>query len=128
MAARIASSTAVAVHPGYSASHGLSNLLVANCPGRSPLPGESWSIDFRQNAPILKDHDQGNRVMYEASTIIGTCIDCIAPGSLAATLSVIAIGVALAVQSERRKLVPVKSRSYREARTAQSRVNFQQTP
>ena len=55
--------------------------------------------------------------MYEASTIIGTCIDCIAPGSLAATLSVIAIGVALAVQSERRKLVPVKAPFTRKIQT-----------
>jgi hypothetical protein len=49
--------------------------------------------------------------MYEVPNVIGTCINCIAPGSLAATLAVIAIGVGLAVQAERRKQVPAKSRA-----------------
>jgi hypothetical protein len=42
------------------------------------------------------------RTVYEP-TIIGTCINCIAPGSLLATLTVIMVGIGIAVQSERRK-------------------------
>jgi hypothetical protein len=41
--------------------------------------------------------------MFEAPAIIGTCINCIAPGSLLATLTVIVIGIGIAVHSERRK-------------------------
>jgi hypothetical protein len=41
--------------------------------------------------------------MVEAPAIIGTCINCIAPGSLLATLTVIVIGIGIAVQHERRK-------------------------
>jgi hypothetical protein len=52
--------------------------------------------------------------MYEAPTIIDTCVNCIAPGSLSATLAVIAIGVAFAVQSERRKLAPAVKRLQRQ--------------
>ncbi len=43
--------------------------------------------------------------MYEAPIIIGTCINCIAPASLLATLAVIAIGIVVAVRYERRKVV-----------------------
>jgi len=46
--------------------------------------------------------------MFEASTIIGTCIDCIAPGSLSATLALIAIGAGIALTAERRKLARVQ--------------------
>jgi len=38
----------------------------------------------------------------ETFPIVGTCINCTAPASLLATMTVIAIGVALAVRSERR--------------------------
>lgn len=47
--------------------------------------------------------------MFETA-IIGTCMSCIAPASLSATIAVIAIGIGLAVQSERRKLVHAKSK------------------
>jgi hypothetical protein len=43
--------------------------------------------------------------MYEAPIIIGTCINCIAAGSLLATLTVIAIGIVVAVGYERRNAV-----------------------
>jgi hypothetical protein len=43
--------------------------------------------------------------MYEAPSVIGTCINCIAPGSLSATLALIVIGAGIALTSERRKLV-----------------------
>jgi hypothetical protein len=46
--------------------------------------------------------------MYEAPSIIGTCINCVSSGSLAATFAVIAIGIALAVRFERQKLKPVR--------------------
>jgi hypothetical protein len=42
--------------------------------------------------------------MYEAPAIIGTCINCIAPGSFGATLAVIIIGAGIALTAERRKL------------------------
>jgi hypothetical protein len=41
--------------------------------------------------------------MFEAPAIIGTCINCIAPGSLLATLTVVVIGIGIATHSERRK-------------------------
>ena len=47
--------------------------------------------------------------MYEAPAIIGTCINCIAPGSLIATLALIVIGAGIALTVERRKLARVRS-------------------
>ena len=47
--------------------------------------------------------------MYEAPAIIGTCINCIAPGSFGATLALIVIGASIAVTAERRKLARVRS-------------------
>jgi hypothetical protein len=41
--------------------------------------------------------------VYEAPAIIGSCINCIAPGSLAATLALILIGAGIALVAERRK-------------------------
>ncbi len=53
---------------------------------------------------------------HEAPPIIGTCINCIAPGSLGATLALIVIGAAIAVTgaaiavtAEQRKLARVRS-------------------
>ena len=43
--------------------------------------------------------------MYEAPAIIGSCINCIAPGSLCATLALILIGAGVALTAERRKLI-----------------------
>ena len=43
--------------------------------------------------------------MYEAPAIIGTCINCIAPGSLSATLALILIGAGVVLTAERRKLI-----------------------
>jgi hypothetical protein len=42
--------------------------------------------------------------MYEASTIIGTCLNCFAPASLSATLALIVIGAGIALTVEQRKL------------------------
>jgi hypothetical protein len=36
--------------------------------------------------------------MFEAATIIGSCINCIAPGSLLATLAMIVVGIGIAVR------------------------------
>jgi len=47
--------------------------------------------------------------MFEVPTIIGTCIDCVAPGSLSATLALIVIGVGIALTAERRKFARVRS-------------------
>jgi hypothetical protein len=48
-------------------------------------------------------------VMYEAPAIIGTCINCVAPGSLSATLALIVIGAGMVLTAERRKLARVRS-------------------
>ena len=48
------------------------------------------------------------RTVYEASAIVGTCINCIAPGSLSATLAIIVIGAGIALMQERRKLARVR--------------------
>ena len=45
--------------------------------------------------------------MSEATSVIGTCIDCIAPGSLSATLALLIIGAGIALTAERRKLARV---------------------
>lgn len=47
--------------------------------------------------------------MYETPTIVGTCINCIAPGSLSATFALIVIGAGIALTAERRKLARVRS-------------------
>jgi hypothetical protein len=57
----------------------------------------------------LKDKQKEGRAMYEAPAIIGACINCIAPGSLSATLALIVIGAGIALTAERRKLVSVRS-------------------
>jgi hypothetical protein len=49
--------------------------------------------------------------MYEVPEIIGTCINCIAPGSLSAMLALILIGALLVAHSERRKLIAAKTRA-----------------
>ena len=46
--------------------------------------------------------------MYEAPSVIGTCINCIASGSLSATLALIVIGASIVLTAERRKLVRVR--------------------
>jgi hypothetical protein len=50
------------------------------------------------------------RTVYQAPTIIGTCITCIAPTSLSATLALIVIGASIAPTVERRKLARVRGR------------------
>jgi hypothetical protein len=47
--------------------------------------------------------------VYEAPAIIGTCINCIAPGSLSATMALIVVGVGIAFTVERRKLALVRA-------------------
>ena len=51
------------------------------------------------------------RTVYEAPAIIGTCINCISPGSLSATLGLILMGALIVVHSERRKLAAAKTRA-----------------
>jgi hypothetical protein len=43
--------------------------------------------------------------MYEAPAIIGSCINCITPASLGATLALILIGAGVALAAERRGLI-----------------------
>jgi hypothetical protein len=47
--------------------------------------------------------------VYEAPAIIGTCINCVAPGSLSATLALIVIGAGIALTAQRRKPARVRS-------------------
>jgi hypothetical protein len=49
--------------------------------------------------------------MYEALAIIGTCINCSAPGSFGATLALILTAAFVVAHSERRKLVAAKTRA-----------------
>jgi hypothetical protein len=53
----------------------------------------------------LPGHQQGEPTVYEAPAIIGSCINCIAPGSLTATLALILIGAGVALTAERCKLM-----------------------
>jgi hypothetical protein len=46
--------------------------------------------------------------MYEVPAVIGTCINCVSPGSLSATLAVILIASGIALTAERRKSVRVR--------------------
>jgi hypothetical protein len=48
--------------------------------------------------------------MYEAPAIIGTCINCIAPGSLGATLALIVIGATIALAAERRQVAVISGK------------------
>lgn len=52
--------------------------------------------------------------MYETPSVIGTCINCIAPGSLSATVALIVIGASAALIAERRKLVRVRLDNQRD--------------
>ncbi|MCK1643025.1 hypothetical protein IVA95_37065 [Bradyrhizobium sp. 157] len=45
----------------------------------------------------------------EAFSIVGTCINCTAPASLLATMTIIAIGAVLALHSERRSRASSKA-------------------
>jgi hypothetical protein len=47
--------------------------------------------------------------VYEAPTIIGTCINCITGPSLSATLALIVVGAGIALAVERRKLARVRA-------------------
>jgi hypothetical protein len=49
--------------------------------------------------------------MYEAPAIIGTCINCVAPGSLLATFALILIGAGFAVRVEMRKALANSNKS-----------------
>jgi hypothetical protein len=54
--------------------------------------------------------------MFETPAIIGTCINCISPGSLSATLALVMIGAAIAWTAERRKLARVRIAARRRPR------------
>ena len=47
--------------------------------------------------------------MYEAPAIVTTCINCISPGSLSATLALIVIGAGIALTAERPKRARVRA-------------------
>ena len=64
-----------------------------------------YLIPARLLGPEYQDDGMMNLVaapVSETFSIVGTCINCTAPASLLATMTVIAIGVALAFRSERR--------------------------
>src|SRR6185437_1553806 len=64
-----------------------------------------YSEQVHPESRHLPGHQQGEPSMYEAPAIIGSCINCIAPGSLGATLALILIGAGVALTAERRKLI-----------------------
>jgi hypothetical protein len=47
--------------------------------------------------------------VYEAATIVGTCINCVASASLTTTLVVLLIGAGIALRVERRKFCRAKA-------------------
>ena len=49
--------------------------------------------------------------MYEAPALIGTCLTCITPANLGATIALIVVGFFAAVHTERRQVARAKSRS-----------------
>jgi hypothetical protein len=49
--------------------------------------------------------------MFEAPAIVGTCVNCIAPGSFGATLASILIGAFVVAHSERQKLIATRIRA-----------------
>jgi hypothetical protein len=57
----------------------------------------------------LRLQPAGHTGPFEAPAIIGTCINCVAPGSLGATLALIVIGAGIALTTQRRKLALVRS-------------------
>jgi hypothetical protein len=59
----------------------------------------------------LQGEQQEIASVDEAPTIISTCINCIAPGSLSATLAVILVGAGIALTVEQRKLSALSPRS-----------------
>jgi hypothetical protein len=58
---------------------------------------------LKQKDGNLEDSAKEDLIVNEAPAIIGTCINCIAPGSLGATLALVLIGVAVALTAERLK-------------------------
>jgi hypothetical protein len=52
--------------------------------------------------------------VYEAPTIVATCMNCISPGSLSATLALIVIGASIALTVERRKFARVRAVTERQ--------------
>ena len=63
---------------------------------------------FCRNAIYLNSSKLRSR-MNEVPMIVTSCINCIAPGSLSATLALILIGAGVAWTVDRRKLAPVRS-------------------
>jgi hypothetical protein len=49
--------------------------------------------------------------MFEVPTIIGTCINCIVPGSLSTTIALILMGVGIALAVEQRKISALSQKS-----------------
>ena len=75
---------------------------------REPVSVHSRAKDSGLTPAYCGPSDGGDifkkgRTVYEAPAIIGTCINCIAPGSLLATFALILIGVGLAAHFEMRK-------------------------
>jgi hypothetical protein len=71
-----------------------------------------YLISAQALGPQYQDDGMTNLVTAPASetfSIVGTCINCTAPASLLATMTIIAIGVALAFRSERRNGASAKS-------------------
>jgi hypothetical protein len=89
-------------------------LCIAVISTLSLLRGPLYALRRLQtNPPNKRPLEVGRKEdhMFEAPAIIGTCINCIAPGSLSATLALVLIGAAIALTAERRKPVPAKTQA-----------------
>ena len=57
---------------------------------------------YTVTGPVLPAINLGDDRMTDSYSIVGTCINCTTPASLLATMTLIAIGAAMAVRSEPR--------------------------
>ena len=90
---------------------------VADLPGTRAAAGDIGTKLLYLNSTLplgVNNQDDGMTNLVtapvgETFSIVGTCINCTAPASLLATMTIIAIGVALAFRSERRNGVSAKA-------------------
>jgi hypothetical protein len=72
----------------------------------------NWVLEMGGISTVIvasEDRQKEIAAMLEAPTIVGTCVNCITPGSLSATLALTLIGAVFALTAERRKLARVHS-------------------
>ena len=65
-------------------------------------------LTLSEYCPFKRGHGFWKVPMNEVPTLVSSCINCVAPGSLSATLAVILIGAGIAWMAEQRKLARVR--------------------